>query len=107
LVIEMAGSKAPTFSWKAHDGAPSSPNLPGNDRVLVRYMFDGGKLSRDAHLATFIPQAAASVPGADGLRTVVVRAEEVLLALAADGVDMCGYYATAYEEEESGCLFTL
>jgi hypothetical protein len=99
----MASKKPPAFSWLAHDGAPASPELPaGDDRVLVRYMFDGGKLARDAHLATFIPKAAPVHVGTDGCRTVLVTSEEVLAAIAGDGVEMQGFYATAYEEKESG-----
>lgn len=76
--LGLERAKTPAFSWKAHDGAPASPDLPaGADRVLVRYIFDGGKLSRDAHLASFLPRACPDCHD-DGSRTVVVSAEEVL-----------------------------
>lgn len=70
--------------------------------MLVRYILDGGKLSRDARLATFSPRNAPSAASADGCRTVLVAANEVLGALAAEGVDLSGFYATAWEEAETG-----
>ena len=98
----MAPTKPPAFSWEAHDGPPAAPTLPAGDRVLVRYIFDGGKLSRDARLATFEPRNAPSAAQADGCRTVLVAADEVIGALAAEGVDLSGFYATAWEEAETG-----
>jgi hypothetical protein len=99
-------AKAPAFAWvQAHDGPPASPDLPAsNDCVLVRYMFEGGKLARDARLVVLVPQASPSHSGAEGSgrRTVVVTADDVLRALRDDGVDMTSFYATVYEEAESG-----
>ena len=99
----MAAKTRPVFSWSAHEAPPASPDLPAPscDCVLVRYMFDGGKLARDGHLVTLRPRTAPMPPSADGRRTVVVAAEEVLAAIRADGVDMQGYYPRAYEERES------
>ena len=49
-------------------GNPISPDLTG--QVLVRYIFDGGKMARDARLATLVAQNVR-----DG--SVVVTTEEV------------------------------
>jgi hypothetical protein len=99
-------AKPPAFTWQAHDGPPASPDLAASsDCVLVRYMFEGGKLARDARLVVLVPEASPAdvvAPGGGGGRTVAVTAEDVLCALRDDGVDMAGFYATAYEEAQSG-----
>ena len=103
MTEKQGKQRPPAFSWLAHDGPPASPDLPdGNNRVLIRYIFEGGKLARDARLVTFAPRADPSPAGTNGRREVVVTADEVLAVLVDDGVDMSGFYATAYEEEESG-----
>ena len=103
------------FGWKVHAGqekselagAPVSPTLPkadgggGSKSVIIRYIFDGGKLARDARLVTAAVPFPSSSPSDSGV-VVVVTAADVLAALRRDGVDLDVFYATAYETEESG-----
>ena len=118
LVLFISSSKVAAFSrgmrrsklplaatgWTVHSGQessslagePVSPILPAaQNHLLLRYIFEGGKLSRDARLTTLdLGQSS------DG--QIVVTAADVLTALSADGVDLGVFYATAYEAHESG-----
>ena len=85
--------------WKVHEGQggkelagpPLSPILPqGDSKVLMRYIFEGGKLARDARLITLTPRERG-----------VVTSAEVQEALSRDGVSLEDFFATAYESEES------
>jgi tRNA(Leu) C34 or U34 (ribose-2'-O)-methylase TrmL len=60
--------------------------------VLLRYIYEGGKLGRDSRLT--------SLELALGVRQIF--ASQVLRALKKDGVDFLGFYVTAFESTESG-----
>ena len=70
-------------------GPASSPVLPSQHGVLVRYIYDGGVL-RHGRLCVLEPLSPHSVTG-----------RELLDCLIADGVDLGRFEAFAYEQEES------
>lgn len=70
-------------------GPPLSPTIEP-EKVLVRYMYDGGVLAH-ARICLLEPRNDNTVTGS-----------EVLRCLARDGVDFTKFYASVYETEVSG-----
>ena len=87
-------------SWRVHPGQekselagePASPTLPSGS-ALLRYFYEGGKLSRDSRLV-MLPVCSDSDTLVDGAA--------MILAMSKDGVDFDRFYPCVYEAAESG-----